>query len=120
MAYVSVIPKPDKVSFEVSNYRPISLINNDLKILTKIMANRLSEFIGGYIHKDQVGFIPGRQGPIRSAAVISLLKSKWDGGPSQEGFLLLVDLQKAFDTVEWPDLFEVICRWGFGPNFINY
>lgn len=63
MVYISIIPKPEKDSSQIGNYRPISLINNDLKILTKILANRLASFIGLYIHKDQVGFIPGRQGP---------------------------------------------------------
>ncbi|XP_040196341.1 chromatin assembly factor 1 subunit A-B-like [Rana temporaria] len=52
-AYISVIPKPDKDPSEVCNYRPISLINNDIKIMTKMLANRLSSFIPSYIHKDQ-------------------------------------------------------------------
>ncbi|XP_073462101.1 vomeronasal type-2 receptor 26-like [Aquarana catesbeiana] len=52
-AYITVIPKPDKNPDQIENYRPISLINNDLKILTKIYANRLNSFINTYIHKDQ-------------------------------------------------------------------
>lgn len=61
-AFITVIPKPGKDPSLVGNYRPISLINNNLKILTKIMADRISSFINLYIHKDQVGFIPGHQG----------------------------------------------------------
>lgn len=79
------------------------------------MANRLSTFIGSYIHKDQVGFILGRQGPdqIRRAVdMIFFLQSKWDGGPHQEGFLLSVDLQKAFNMVNWSYL-SILNRWGF-------
>lgn len=95
-AYILVVPKPGKDASSVSNYLPISLINNDLKILTKILADRIriASFIGLFIHKDEVGFIPGRQGPdqIRRAVdVISLLNSRWDGGPAQEGFLLSFD-----------------------------
>lgn len=110
LAYIMVIPKPGKDQCLVSNYRPISLINNDLKIMTKIISNRLGSFIGSYVHKDLVGFIPGRQGldQIRRAIdIISLLKSGWDGNPAQEGFLLSIDLQKAFDTVTWPYLFNI-------------
>ena len=62
--------------------------------MTKILANRLSRFIASYVHKDQVGFIPGRQGAdqIRRAIdIVSLLQSQWDGGPRQEGFLLSID-----------------------------
>lgn len=85
-AFIAVIPKPDKNPEEVGNYRPISLINSDLKILTKILANHLANFISSYIHKDKVGFIPGRQGPdqIRQAIdIVSILQTNWTGGPKQ-------------------------------------
>lgn len=123
LAYVSVILKLGKEHSDVGNYTPMSLINNNLKILTKIMANRLLTFIGGYVHKDQVGFIPVRQGldHIRRAVyIISLLWTEWDGGFSQEGYLLSADLQKALDAVGWSYLFEVLSRWGFGPHFCRF
>lgn len=100
----------------------MSLINNDLKILTKIHSNRLSIFLSKYIHKDQAGFIPGRQGlhqVWRAIDVISLLCLLWDERSTQEGFLLSIDLQKAFDMLPWPYLFEVLERWGFAPHFMG-
>lgn len=60
-AFSTTIPKPEKDLAEVGNYRPISLIHNDLKLITNILADRLKIFIPEYIHRDQVGFIPGRQ-----------------------------------------------------------
>jgi hypothetical protein len=61
-ASITVIPKTQKDPTKIENFRPISLMNINAKILNEVLANLIQEHIKTIIHPDQVGFIPGMQG----------------------------------------------------------
>lgn len=105
---------------KVGNYRPIFLITNDLKIMTKILANRMTSFIDLYVRKDQVEFIPGQQGPdrIKSAIdIISLLQSNWAGRTIEKHCSFRLISKK--HLIPSHGLINILHHWGFGHRFMR-
>lgn len=117
-AHIVVIPKPDKDPNLVHNYRPISLLNVDLKIYAKILANRLLPLLPGLISLDQVGFVPGREARDNTLKAISI--HNWLTSKKQPGFLLSLDAEKAFDRVAWDYLKEVLTHIGIRDRMLQF
>lgn len=74
LAHISVIPKEGKDPASCGSYRLISLLNLDLKLFTKILANWIQQHIPNLIHLDQVGFIPTREARDNTTKVLNLLQ----------------------------------------------
>uniref|UniRef100_A0A8C5WH19 Reverse transcriptase domain-containing protein n=1 Tax=Leptobrachium leishanense TaxID=445787 RepID=A0A8C5WH19_9ANUR len=117
-ATISVIGKPGKDVSDVRNYRPISLLNTDLKILSKILADRLAPLLPALIHSDQVGFIQGREARDATTRVLGAIGL---ARASSTGLLLLsTDAEKAFDRVRWSFMFSALQRTGVGDSFLHW
>ena len=118
LAVINLIPKKDKDVRYLKNWRPVSLLNTDYKILAKALANRLQKVIGHLICEDQVGYIKGRYigEAIRTIEDIILLTNE----QNTPGFITLIDFEKAFDSIEWPFLFKCLEKFNFGPVFTSW
>ena len=100
---------------EISNYRPITLLNTDYKILTKTMAIQLMDNIDSMVHKDQAGFIPGRSilDHIRLAeAIINYAEAT-----EQNGAIVALDQEKAYDKICHDYLWEVLKAFNLPGTF---
>lgn len=114
-ALITLILKPDKDPMECGSYRPISLLNTDYKIFTKMLANHLNEVIRVLVHPDQVGFIVGRQASDHLRRLRHLIWKVRDSNVPVAAISL--DAEKAFDRVEWEYLHHTLEKFGFGPKF---
>lgn len=116
-ATITVIYKKGRNAEEVGSYRPISLLNLDGKLFSKILANRLSPFLTRLVHPDQTGFIPQRNSFFNLRRLFNIIYSTCK--PKEELAVLALDAEKAFDQVEWPYLFEILEKFKLGANFIS-
>ncbi|KAL6201844.1 hypothetical protein ACLB2K_025556 [Fragaria x ananassa] len=110
------VPNPEKTG----HFRPISLCNNSYKILSKILANRLKRVLPTLISINQNAFVPGRliQDNILVAhEAYHYLKLKRTGGNHEFG--LKLDMNKAYDRVEWDFLEATLHRFGFHRRWIR-
>ena len=117
-AVITLLQKRGKNEAFIKNWRPISLLNCDYKILTKIISRRIQPLLPKLIHPDQVGFVPNRfiGENIRYIEDLidycSLLRKKC--------IILNIDIEKAFDTLEWDFIFFALKKYNFGPKIIKW
>ncbi|GJU14768.1 RNA-directed DNA polymerase, eukaryota [Tanacetum coccineum] len=116
-SFIALIPKNQDPKF-VNDYRPISLIESLYKVVTKILANRLSSVIPGLISDVQTAFLPNKQildGPFIINELLSWCKHK-----KQQAMVFKFDFAKAYDSIRWDFLEDMLTAFGFGPKWCSW
>ena len=111
---ICLIPKDYSNLTELSNWRLLTLLNVDYKILAKIIGRRIESVLPTLIHSDQTGFVKVRF----IGQNVRLLNDLMTYAESNNlpGILLFIDFRKAFDTIEWDFIQKSIEMFNFGPN----
>ena len=112
---ITLLPKGNKPRDLIKNWRPITLLNVDYKLLAGALASRMKEVLPSIIQNEQNGFLKNRYigENIRTIAdSLEYIRQK-----KVTGMTLQIDFEKAFDSLEWDYLDSVLKVYNFGEEF---
>jgi hypothetical protein len=114
-AVITLLPKKGNLQ-DIKNWRPVSLLCVDYKLLSKLFASRpgVDKHL---VHRDQTYCVPGRS----MVDNVHLIRDVWDisGSLGYSTGLISLDQEKAFDRVEHKFLWKVMEKFGFSAGFIT-
>jgi len=114
---IRLILKKDKDPLELKSWRPISLMNVDVKILSKVLTARLEKVAASLVGEDQHAFVKGRNihhgTRLMQQAIESLERSK------EKGAIIAIDFRKAFDTIDHEYIWACLESAGLDRAFIS-
>ena len=111
---IKLIEKKDRDKRFTKNWRPISLLNVDIKLISKVLASRLKSVISTIVNENQVAYV--NNSFIESGRLISGVLENTNS-LNIEGLLMTVDIEKAFDSINHSFLICVLKKVGFGNEF---
>jgi len=117
-SFITLIPKKDRDPNYTKNWRLISLLNADYKILTKLWAQRLRPVVMETIGRHQTGFIPERDIRENVLLVQTIIDRMYE--KNKRGGILFLDWEKAYDRISHEAIYKVAERLGFPQHGLRF
>ena len=115
---IKLIEKKDRDKRFIKNWRPISLLNIDYKIISKLFATRLKDVLPSLISSEQTAYVVKRFIGEVGRLISDLLEMS--DKLNIKGYLITVDIEKAFDSLDHHFIIATLKKFGFKSNFINW
>ena len=115
---LSLIPKISGASL-LTDFRPVSLCNTVYKVISKILASRLKLITELAVQRNQAGFVKGRKLSDNVLLASELVADFNKDGRVSRG-CLQVDITKAFDSIEWEFIINILLAFELPPVFIQW
>lgn len=115
---ITCLPKPGKDKHYIKNWRPISLLNVSYKILSGVIARRIQQVLPTIISEDQTGFMKNRFMGDNLRLMYDTLN--YANVRKKRGMLILIDFEKAFDSVSWKFLINCLTYFNFPCEIIKW
>ena len=115
---ITLIPKPNKDLDQISNWRPITLLNIDYKIATKSIANRINKILPSIISSDQTGFMQNRYIGENVRTIFEIIE--YAQNHHIPGLIFFADFEKAFDSLSHTFIVKCFQKFNFGTDLIKW
>ncbi|WZY96943.1 hypothetical protein YC2023_069272 [Brassica napus] len=112
---ITLVPKKVNAT-KITEFRPISCCNTVYKVASKLLANRLKDLLPTLISSSQSAFVPGRL-LVENVLLATELVSGYNWKKISKRCMLKIDLQKAFDTLDWDFILFTLEALNFPPSF---
>ena len=118
LGIITLIPKGDKDKTFIKNWRPLTLLNSIYKLISSIIAERIKPTLDTIINGDQKGFVSERY--IGEAIRTTYDIIQWAKDNNKVALILLIDFEKAYDTISFAYIQKCLNFFNFGDNIIAW